>query len=566
MSTSFTNPALPEQPISIARREMDIEDYIDILRRHRSWILAPMFAGLVIGVVAAFLWPNSYRAEGQIRVVPPQVPARMVESNIGDQISQRVNTTYQNILSRQSLINLIQTYNLYPDDRKRLPTDDVIDSMRKDILMGQLQSAGVRSSGGRSSTSFSVAFSYSDRRIAQIVCLDLLAKFVDDNLKTRSNQSEMTSTFFKNQYELAKSDLDELDTKIAVFRSKNMGQLPEQEQMIISRVTAMEASIGSLNSQINRSMQDKLLLESQLRELRETAQVLAAIPVLEPQTETALVARTERLVQFDKEIDRMEAGMSLARETYKESHPDIQRMTAILQAKKAQREQFIKDSAATKAEPPVTRPRTATRNPNADKIRENSSNISRIQAALQGKDIEIEDLNKQLRDMQARLRNTQSRLESSPAASQDYIQLLRDKDLASARYSDLSKKMQATSMAAELETNKQGEMLEILETPPIPEQPYAPKRPLIIGGGLALGVLLGVVLAAGREVKDTSLKNLKDVRAYTKLTILGSIPLLENDFVLRRRRRMGLVAWAATLLIGLLLMGGSIAYYYTLRA
>jgi len=138
--------------------------------------------------------------------------------------------------------------------------------------------------------------------------------------------------------------------------------------------------------------------------------------------------------------------------------------------------------------------------------------------------------------------------------------------LASTRYNDLTKKMQMSTMATELETRRQGEMLEILETPQIPEAPYAPKRPLIIGGGLALGMLLGVVLAAGREIKDSSLKNLKDVRAYTRLTILGSIPLLENDFVVKRRRRMGLVAWAATFLIGILLMGGSIAYYYTSRA
>ncbi|HEY3441334.1 MAG TPA: GNVR domain-containing protein [Paludibaculum sp.] len=562
MATSFTNPPLPEQPISIARREMDIEDYIDILRRHRSWILAPLFAGLVIGVVVAFFWPNSYRAEGTIRVVPPQVSSRLVETNISEQISQRVNTTYQNILSRQNLINLIQTYNLYPDDRKRLPTDDIVDTMRKDITMGQLQAVGGRA--GRSATSFPVAFSYSDRHLAQKVCMDLMAKFVDENLKTRTAQSESTSTFFKEQYESAKSDLDELDAKIAAFRSKNMGQLPEQEQMIISRVTAMEANIQSINSQINRSMQDKLLLDSQLRELRDTAQALSAAPAPEQQIEAAAAARNDRLIQADREIEQLEARLVIARESYRDSHPDVQRLLSYLQSKKAQREQIAKDAA--KPETAAARPRPAGRNPNADKLRETNSSISRTQAALQGKDIEIEDLNKQLRDVQTRLRNTQARLESTPAANQDYIQLLRDKDLATSRYNDLSKKMQVSSMASELESKKQGEMLEILETPVIPEEPYAPKRLLIIGAGLALGALLGAVLAAGREVKDTSLKNLKDVRAYTKLTILGSIPLLENDFVVRRRRRMGLAAWAATFLIGLLLMGGSIAYYFTQRA
>jgi drug/metabolite transporter (DMT)-like permease len=100
----------------------------------------------------------------------------------------------------------------------------------------------------------------------------------------------------------------------------------------------------------------------------------------------------------------------------------------------------------------------------------------------------------------------------------------------------------------------------------IPEEPIAPNRPLIIAVGLALGAAVGIALASVREIKDTSLKNLKDVRAYTKLTVLGSIPLLENDFVVRRRRRIAWLAWALAVLVGALMMAGAIFYYYTQRS
>jgi drug/metabolite transporter (DMT)-like permease len=81
--------------------------------------------------------------------------------------------------------------------------------------------------------------------------------------------------------------------------------------------------------------------------------------------------------------------------------------------------------------------------------------------------------------------------------------------------------------------------------------------------GVAFGIILGFCLAGVREVKDTTLKNLKDVRAYTRMTVLGSIPLLEDDFVVRRRRRMTWLAWATALLVGVLVMSGSVFYYYT---
>jgi hypothetical protein len=66
-------------------------------------------------------------------------------------------------------------------------------------------------------------------------------------------------------------------------------------------------------------------------------------------------------------------------------------------------------------------------------------------------------------------------------------------------------------------------------------------------------------------MKDTSLKNLKDVRAYTQMAILGSVPLLENDFVVRRRRRIAWLSWTVACLAAALVMAGSIVYYYTYK-
>jgi hypothetical protein len=81
----------------------------------------------------------------------------------------------------------------------------------------------------------------------------------------------------------------------------------------------------------------------------------------------------------------------------------------------------------------------------------------------------------------------------------------------------------------------------------------------------AIGFAVGLMFAGAREMKDTSLKNLKDVRAYTKLPILGSIPLLENDLVVRRRRRLAWLAWSTACLLGFVIMSGSVVYYYATR-
>jgi hypothetical protein len=88
---------------------------------------------------------------------------------------------------------------------------------------------------------------------------------------------------------------------------------------------------------------------------------------------------------------------------------------------------------------------------------------------------------------------------------------------------------------------------------------------MIVGVGTCIGLAFGMTVAGAREVQDTSLKNLKDVRAYTQLTVLASVPLLENDFVVRRRRRMAWLLWSAACFMGILIMSGAIAYYYVRR-
>ena len=171
--------AIPDQPISVKRRELDMEDYLDIVRRHRTWIIAPSFLGLVVGVMVAFLWPDTYTSTGQIRVVPPKVSSRLVASNLNEEMSQRVNAIYQDIISRDPLSNMIVTYNLYPDKRKRMPMEDVLEIMRKEIQPSPLRGLNTVVGGGRV-FAFSVSFSYSDRRVAQRVCQDLISKFLDE--------------------------------------------------------------------------------------------------------------------------------------------------------------------------------------------------------------------------------------------------------------------------------------------------------------------------------------------------------------------------------------------------
>ncbi len=250
--------------------------------------------------------------------------------------------------------------------------------------------------------------------------------------------------------------------------------------------------------------------------------------------------------------------MAALREHYKDVHPDIQRIQTHLGFLKKQRENILRSEGDRAPAPPPRRRSPAT----AKELMDLDAAAAQLKAMITTKDLEMADIAKEQNRIAGMIKNYQERIDLSPLGEKEFSELMRDRELARRKYDELSQKQAMSQLAADQESRQLGEMLEILDAPALPQTPTEPKRLVIIGVGVALGFLLGICLAGVREVKDTTLKNLKDVRAYTKMTVLGSIPLLEDDFVVRRRRRMTWLAWATAVLVGGLVMTGSVFYSY----
>lgn len=546
----------PAEMVSTPRRPLDVEDYLDIVRRNKSWLAGPAFAGLVLAVVVAFLWTDTYVSEATIQVTPPQVPQHLVPSNINVEISQRVSAMASNILSRPTLTNIIQTYNLYPRERARLPMEDIVERMRsRDIRISPVTRLST-ASRERASV-FRISFAYENRILAQKVAADLAGRFIEDNIRVRSSQSVQTTEFLRDQLQQARQELDAWENKLAEFRVRHSGRLPDQLDRNLSAIRAFETQLAGINDAINRHSQERLMLESQIRIIRD--QMAAVTPARET---VESPVRRERLAEVERQVVALETMLAGLRERYRESHPDVQRLERQLTGLRKQREALLGEEATPGREEPRQRALSPEQLKN---LRAAEAVIARLQSQIEAKTLEIEAKIKEQQNVQRLIRQYQSYIETSPLVEREYAELTRNRDLARARYEDLSKRASASEMATDLVARGQADRLELLESASLPERPAQPNRLLIIAAGLGAGLVAGVFAVGVREMKDTSLKSLKDVRAYTKLAILGTIPLLENDLVLRRKRRLAWLAWSAASLLGAAAMAGSVLYYYSSR-
>jgi polysaccharide chain length determinant protein (PEP-CTERM system associated) len=551
----------PNESYNISRRALDVEDYIDVVRRHKGWIFGPFLFCLVASVVGVFLWPDSYDSQAIVKINPQQIPTNMVESSINQAMYDRIQSMTQTIESRAVLTTMINNFGLYQRERNRTTIEDVIDEMKSKIQIVPI--AGGTTTGAHAIPAFAVKFSYEDRHKAQQVVQDLVSRFIDENQRYQSSATTETTQFMKDAMDQAGKKLEAIENQLAAFRSQHNGQLPDQVNGNYQSLQALQSQVAMLEALVSRANQDKLQLENTLRILNDQVTELKKTPA--PPDQAVMAHRNEKLIDAEREVQALGDQLRLMRQRYSETMPDVKIAEARLKIAEDKRDGIIKEEAEQKkAEIKSDAPKTMSP-ALIREIRDKEAIAQQTQSSIEAKDLEIADAQKAMKRATEGMKLYAARIESVPMGEKEYDDLLREQTAAREEYNQLQQRLEKAQISQEMQMRNQGERLEILDPPSLPDHPSEPKRWLVISIGAGIGLLLGVVVAGGREVKDTALKNLKDVRAYTQMAILGSIPLLENDFVVRRRKRLAWLGWTTACLAAVVIMSGSVVYYITTR-
>jgi len=555
--------------VTVSRRPPDIEDYIDMMRRYRSWIIGPMFAGLVVSVCIAFFWPDTYVSTAMMQITPQQISPRLVAADYVNPMLDQLNQMQQEILSRGQLSELIlkPSLNLYPKQRKIKPLDDIVEQMRnRDIVIQMVDLSGRAADPSKPySSAFTISFRYPDRYIAQAVVRELTSKFIEQNYKLRTDQAKISTLFIDDELSNAKKTLQDMESKLTKWRMENEGKLPEQFQANWSGLQSERMEAQRLTDLMSQKQQQKMMLEQTIRNFvaDQTFYSTQADQVFTGPGQ--MTVKNQRLVNLDGRLDELRMGLAAMQKQYGEKYPaisDVKAQIKVLEDEKAQLEKEESDAEAKAAAAPpntvkVTNPQVQAR------LVDIKNNIETTKTELGAVQQDMENIVKAQAENNKRIAAYQQRIEESPIGQSQYEALMRDYNLAQQAYDGQVKKKEESETAANLEEHKAGPQLVPLDTASLPEQPVEPKRPVWAAVGTVMGLMIGVVLAAVKEMQDSSLKNLKDVRAYTNLPILSSVPLLENALLVRRKRRLFWLAWSAAFIFGTLAMCASMYYYYS---
>jgi succinoglycan biosynthesis transport protein ExoP len=558
--------------VSVSRRPPDVEDYIDMLRRYRSWIIGPTFAGLVVAVVVAFLWPDTYRSIAVMRITPQKVSERLVPSELTQRMSERLSAMETEILSRSTLAAMINqpSLNLYPKEKLQKPVEDIVQEMRnKSIQIRMLSMSGNEIGNSKGSSAFSISFDYPDRYKAKQVVEQLVTKFMDQNTIVLKQNTKLTTQFLDDELKTASDRLNELSQKITKFKMQNQGKLPEQAESNVAMVSSLQQAVATDNEALSRASNEKMMQESRLNELQNSFAFYSQRTedtIMTGGTPGQISVKNQRLIDLQQKMSEFQTTLSEARKMYRDDYPPIKSLIAKIENLQRQIDAVEKSDVAANANANTagTAP-TAVKvtNPQVQqRLEELKSQINTVNTSIAMINNDIQTRQAHIVEMNKRIAEFQARIESAPLNEQQYNQLMNDYNLAKQQYDLVTHRKEQSETQENMNEQQVGESLELLDSASLPESSFEPNRGMWVGIGTALGLMIGVMLAGAREMKDTSLKNLKDVRTYTNLPVLSSIPLLENALLVRRKRRLFWLAWSSAFILGSIAMSGAMYYHF----
>lgn len=473
----------------LGHRPLTPEDYIAILKRRWWMIVVPAVVLPILGFAITYIVPPQYVSQTLVLVMQQKVPESYVKPVISEDLNERLATMKEQILSRSRLAPIIERFNLYGN--KGLSMDDRIDLARKGIGIKPIQSDIARTGG---LPGFFISFTANDPRTAQLVCGEITSLFVSESIHARETSAEGTTDFLKGQLDDAKSKLDEQAAKLAKFQQTYAGRLPGEEETNMNMMGTLNTQLDAATQALTRMEQDKSYEEALLTQ-QEALGSQSPEQKLAPQTQQA---ELQRLLNEESDL--------AAR--YTDDYPDV---VAVRKKIQDLREQMAKAPAPSKS--PVLG--AASHN--------DSPAVQQLRAQLRALDIGITDKKREQQRIQGQLQMYQARISSSPEVQEEFKNITRDTQTAQQFYDDLLNKMNQSQMATDLERRQQGEQFSVMDEPNLPEEPTFPKRGVFVGGGLAGGIFLGLLLIGVLEYRDTALRSERDVWAFTKLPTLALI-------------------------------------------
>jgi polysaccharide biosynthesis transport protein len=563
---------MQQQP-SIARSADDelpgFGDYIGIVRKRKRLLVLVGLPILALGGLLALILPDIYRSTGLIEIEGAEnVRQSATNPTLQDSIArssdeplyadQYVQSLSTQVLSDKNLARLLQQEQLY-DDQAEDPKS-AMKRLRKDIGVDMVTVPILDPESGRERevvTAFTVSYDNRDPRRAYLGADWLTKAFLEGNREDRRDYASGTAKFFAGEAERMRKRVAELEGKLAEFKAKNIGQLPELNGMNLSSMDRAENEINSVESQLQGLRRERVFLVAQLQQARSTGPETTSLQALENEYKQKLATYDSNhpdIISLRRQIDLMRSGgspsgmtlrqqvqqqrsiLAEARQRYGEDHPDIKRIQRNIDSLEAR----IKSGES------------------ADKTLASDSPMAvQLQTQLNATDTQIGALQARGLELRRKMTDLETRMTLAPQVEREFQNVTRDLTSARAKFEDLLKRQLDAEVSEAAIAGGTADKFRIKASAAVPEKPAKPQRIAIFAVAVALAMIAALTSIVLAQLLDPTVRGVRDIRDILDVTPLTAVPVIQQAgrnphrklrwaFASRAAAAVVLVGWAAS--------------------
>ena len=548
-----------------------IGDYINVIRRRKRVLAITAATVMTIIILAAFLWPKTYRSQAIILIEQQDIPTDLVQTTITSYAQQRIEEIKQRIMTIGNIIGIVEEFELYTErELERITRTEIAEDFRSAVSIKPISAEVVDPRSGRPSLAiiaFSLSFDGEVPSKVQKITNEITTLYLDENLKDRTAQTKSTSDFLTAESEVLSGQLEDLDEKIAYFKESNKGALPEQNQFNLSVVDRTELQINDLDFQIKELQKRKIQLEGDLTQISPSAPTMLSNGQM-------VLGEADRLKALQSQIRQYES-------VYHPEHPSLQRLRREINTLLDGGGGFDQHKEMTeqlRVERDVLAGLESKYTANHSEVLQSKRVISSLEASLSegiqtdaqltpdnpaylvlrsrlnATNEDIRNNSEKIKALREKVERYEGYLSRAPQIEKEYQYLLRDYQNTRMKYQEIRAKKMSADLAQNLESERKGERFTLIQPPELPIDPVSPNRTAMVFLAVILGLGVGLGVVIMLEAMSAAVFGAAEVTVLTGIAPLAIIGYMETQEEEGHHNRKRILIVLGLICIGLLAM------------
>jgi polysaccharide biosynthesis transport protein len=520
----------------------DFSDYVAAIKRRRVLLASVALPIVAIAIALAVGLPDIFVSTGLITFSDATVSGELPtdkehQHREKSYMDQYVASLSESVMSPVTLAKLLKDI-----PALQAPDETIGDTLQQVSRRSRVETVKMPVLDPDSSrereiiSAFTVQYGSRDPVMAQKVATWLTDAYLKASRANLLVRAKAAAQFYNTQAEEYRKEIGTAEQKLAAFKAKNFGNLPELTDLNLNLLDRNQRDLDDIGQQQRGLQRDKIFLEQQLSQAKVAGQDEGLLAQLQAEYNKKLASYDENhpdMISLRRQIDSMKAGggaidsMSLpaqlqaqrqilaqARERYSEDHPDVKRI-----------ERQIKT--------------LETRIASGEKVIggvQGSPAVVQLTTQINAMDTQIAGLDRRAGELRKKIDEMQHRIESSPQVEREYKALTRDLDLAHQKYEEINKSMMDSEVTSAAIASGRSDELSLVNAPALPSKPAKPKRIAIAAIGVMLAIILSLSAVVVAESVDQTVRGSRDVRRVLDLSPLGVIPEIQDAVTSRRQR------------------------------